>query len=91
MTHSCAVCPADAVVQWGRRCLVGVEAVFACLAHAINADLASRVHSADCLAPDPKNLPSCGCTLEPHPEPPAPVEVTTTSTGWIVPVGTPGA
>lgn len=41
--------------------------VYACAAHAIQIDLAAFVHSANCTAPNPDNLPNCDCTPEPIP------------------------
>lgn len=64
-----------------------VRAVHACGAHSIGLDLATHVHANTCTAPDAAHLPGCGCTPEPHPVAPAPVDgpTVTLSTGWVVP------
>jgi hypothetical protein len=92
----CVLCGAAAAVQWQRRSATNpddVDAVFACLEHAISADLAARIHAPDCTAPDPAKLPACGCRVEPVPvlSQPAAVQTMTTSTGWTVPAETQGA
>lgn len=62
-----------------------VIAVFACARHAIDIDLASRVHAADCRAPHEEHLPVCDCEPEPLPESESVEETVTLPTGWIVP------
>jgi hypothetical protein len=56
--------------------------------HAIELELAARVHEASCVAPGLAVLPSCGCTPEPLPalatdmDPPT----VTLPSGWTVPL-----
>lgn len=60
--------------------------VYACANHAIDLDLAARIHAADCAAPHPDHHPGCDCTPEPLPEPePLHAEMVTLPTGWIIP------
>lgn len=63
-----------------------VVAVFGCADHSIALTQAALVHAAGCTAPDAAHLPGCGCTPEPAPSTPVPVQVPTTTlpTGWIV-------
>jgi hypothetical protein len=61
------------------------RAVFGCADHAIDVELASRVHAAECAAPHPDHLPVCDCEPEPHPEPAAEPQMVTLQTGWTVP------
>lgn len=66
---TCAVCPADAVVQW-RRLLAAkdggdTEPVFACADHAMSPEAASHVHQVEC--PGPGKDGNCPC--------PAPAEI----------------
>lgn len=87
---TCAACSAPAVAQWQRRSAEdpsALVAVLACGDHVIERDTAAQVHAADCPAPDPKQVPACGCTPEPLPAPePAEVGRTVTlATGWVVP------
>ncbi|BFP50035.1 hypothetical protein KCMC57_64030 (plasmid) [Kitasatospora sp. CMC57] len=64
-----------------------VVAVQACGRHAIGMDLAARIHSANCTAPDPEHLPGCGCTPEPLPAqtPPSTQDTIELTTGWTLP------
>jgi hypothetical protein len=68
-----------------------VRAVFACGKHAIDLDLAARIHQASCATAEPGQLPDCGCTPEPPPTPspdPGSQPTTTLPTGWVVPAST---
>ncbi len=81
-------CPHGAVVQWRRRDgddPDGTVPVHACANHAIRLDAAALVHRPTCPAPDPAQLPACGCSPEaPVPDPVA-QPVTTLPTGWVIP------
>lgn len=46
--------------------------VYACAAHAITLDAASRIHTGSCTAPNEADLPGCDCTPEPPPADRAP-------------------
>lgn len=61
-----------------------VIAVFACAGHAIDIDLATRVHASECRAPHEDHLPGCDCEPEPLPGPdPDPAEGLTASSSAL--------
>lgn len=81
-------CPQLAVVQWQRRSAdpEHTEVVHACPNHTITLALGSRIHAAQCSAPNPADLPGCDCSPEeqPTPEPNQP-DTVTLATGWTIP------
>lgn len=67
---TCAVCPAEAVVQWrrlsGAKDSIDTEPVYACADHALSPDAASYVHKATCSGPGKDG--ACACPAPAAPE-----------------------